>query len=417
MNYNFSQKLREENRTFLNFVSIALIFLSGAYLILVNSHLGLGDDGIYILAGERIINGEAIYTDGFRGGPTGALYLYGLSRIIPGFWIVLQIANIAGLYYVLRKYTPGLELMTRNLLYLFVIWSGPAREMLYDHQLSGFLVAIFIQVLSKTSTGTNTRLGFFNLMIFAFACEIKPHLAIPFLIALLSLRAGRVVLLKSFLFLLTTHFAIWIYVGRITDIEWFKILIGLSRDDSNSGWSEVSNIWPILEMLFRNHTLWVILSYTILLVLSLKIFSASRVGNTNLTLVLCAIYLFFLPYNHLYDFTLLGILFAISLVHSKISIIASAILGLWLIPVNILEPTNAGLALAGMLCYTSLKSVRLSQFVASYFLSIFVLVLAHTFFYIIFPLVSVDQSITVSALVLFAFFRVFAKRTESLARE
>lgn len=417
MSFNFIQKSKEKNHTFLNFVSIALIFLSGAYLILVNSHLGLGDDGIYILAGERIINGEAIYTDGFRGGPTGALYLYGLSRIIPEFWVVLQIANIAGLYYVLRKFTPGLELIERNLLYLFVIWSGPTREMLYDHQLSGLLLAIFIQVLSKTSADRNTRLRIFNLMIFACACEIKPHLAIPFLIALLSLRAGRVVLLKSILFLLTTHIAIWIYVGRITDIQWFKILIGLTRDDTNSGWSEVSNLWPILEMLFRNHTLWVILSLTILFLISFKIFSASRDRDTNLVVVLCAIYSFFLPYNHLYDFTLLGILFAISLVYSKISIMASAILGLWLIPVNILEPMNAGLALAGMLCYTSLKSVRVGGFFISYLLSIFVLVLAHTFFYIVFPLVSVDQSITVSTLVLFAFFRVFAKRTESLGKK
>jgi len=417
MNFDLSKKIRGENHTLLNLLSIVVIFLSGAYLILFNSHLGLGDDGIYILAGRRITDHEAIYTDGFRGGPVGALLLYGFSIIIPKFWIVLQIANIAGIYYVLRKYTLSLELMTRNLLYLFVIWSGPVREMLYDHQLSGLLLAIFIQVFSKSSADRYVRLGFLNLLTFALACEIKPHLAIPFLIALLSLRAGQVVLLQTTFMILTTHIIIWVCQGSITDIEWFKTLIGLSRDDTNSGWSEVSNIWPILEVLFRNHTFWVSLSSITLLLVSFKIFNASRGGNVNLTLILCAIYSFFLPYNHLYDFTLLGVLFAVSLVNSRFSVIASAVLGLWLIPVNILSPMNAGLALMGMLFYTSLKSFRISKFLFRYLLSIIALSLTHTFFHTIFPLVSVDQSITVSALVLFAFFRVYATRTKSLGKE
>ena len=72
---------------------------------------GFGDDVIYVAGGERLLQGDVLYSEGFRGGPFGALVMFIASKVLyPDIsWAIFQliyIACVSGIVFLLTQHYP-----------------------------------------------------------------------------------------------------------------------------------------------------------------------------------------------------------------------------------------------------------------------------------------------------------------------
>ena len=129
-------------RVLISFLVLANMVITFFLIFWKSPHLGLGDDGIYIRAGERLMNQDDLYKDGFRSGPLGAVFMFNLWRIFPsgGAWVVFQIIYIISVIFLCLLLTRNRSAEIRLLISFFAISAAPMREHLHNHQISSLVI-------------------------------------------------------------------------------------------------------------------------------------------------------------------------------------------------------------------------------------------------------------------------------------
>jgi hypothetical protein len=278
-----------------------LLVLNGfsiLYLVLYRSHSGYGDDSYYIEAGQRLLHGQLVYTEGFRSGTLGAVLFY-LFSIVFNFaagWFLLQLINIYGIFLACFKLIPASKFQYRYAVTLVLLWSAPCREMLFNHQITGILCILLFGALKFMQNGMPVLSGI--LLMVAF--DLKPHLVLgPLVFLFFWFRSKR--LISSFVsFLILSHLFLDLISRRFQERDWFSLLKEVSGGESSIG--EKVNFFVLLDRMGLSNNMlyisaWISFASTILLIAK---FSWDKNYPATIFLVLLSFY--FAPYNHLYDF-------------------------------------------------------------------------------------------------------------------
>lgn len=308
-----------------------------AFLIFWKSpHLGLGDDGIYIRAGDRLANQGNLYEDSFRSGPLGAIFLFGLWKLFPAgiAWIVFQliyVSSVAAVSLLLTKHRP-IEL--RLCVILFAISAAPMREHLHNHQITAFVIFLCLWPFFLERSKPVFILS--GAASCAVAIDLKPHVALIIIVSLSICTRKFVMSILAASFLIFSHIIISIYTGRNISAEYVSFLFDLN---SNNEWGESVYLWPLFEKLNINQGFLHTLEYSsIVIVLSLILWRAFK-KDTFHVLLLISLLTYLLSYAHFYDLILLSIFVTIVAICSPSS--QSVIfMSFAIMPGGILVPQN-----------------------------------------------------------------------------
>jgi hypothetical protein len=268
------------------------------YFVLYRSHSGYGDDLYYIEAGQRILHGQLVYTEGFRSGTLGAvlLYLFSLVFKFTAAWFLLQLINIYGIFLACFTLIPASKFHYRYAVTLVLLWSAPCREMLFNHQITGILCVLLFGALRFMQKGAPVPSGF--LLMIAF--DIKPHLVLGPLVFLVCWFRSKRLIGSSVMFLVLSHLFLDLISHRFQERDWFSLLKTVSGGERSVG--EKVNFFVLLDRLgvpnnFLYITAWTLFVGSILLIAK---FSWDKNYHATVFMVLFSFY--FAPYNHLYDF-------------------------------------------------------------------------------------------------------------------
>lgn len=268
------------------------------YFVFYRSHSGYGDDSFYIEAGQRLLHGQLVYTEGFRSGTLGAvsLYLFSLVFNFAAGWFLLQLINIYGIFLACFTLIPASKFQFRYSVTLVLLWSAPCREMLFNHQITGILCVLLFSALRFMQKGMPLLSGI--LLMVAF--DLKPHLVLGPLVFLFFWFRSKRLICSSVSFLVLSHLFLDLISHRFQERDWFSLLKGVSGGESSVG--EKVNFFVLLDRIgLPNNVLyisaWTLFASTILLIAK---FSWDKNYSAVVFLVLLSFY--FAPYNHLYDF-------------------------------------------------------------------------------------------------------------------
>ena len=266
---------------------------------------GFGDDGIYVSAGQRLVQGDVIYRDGFRSGPFGALTMFTVSKVFPQevSWIIFQIIYIGCVSGIVFLLTLRFPVPYRLLISAFAISSAPMREHLHNHQITALVtfLALWPFLVKREHWWVKAA----ALVSCSLAVDLKPQIALVVIVILSVYSRDFKIILYSGLFSIIAHLTISAVRAENVTFEWLSFLLNLSQKNS---WGESIYIWPLFEPLNSNPTLLHIFEYAAILVVILWTFKGALDGNLHNCLIGIGMFTYFLSYSHFYDLILLAIL-------------------------------------------------------------------------------------------------------------
>jgi hypothetical protein len=266
---------------------------------------GFGDDGIYVSAGQRLVQGDVIYRDGFRSGPFGALTMFTVSKVFPQevSWIIFQIIYIGCVSGIVFLLTLRFPVPYRLLISVFAISSAPMREHLHNHQITALVtfLALWPFLIKREHWWVKAA----ALVSCSLAVDLKPQIALVLIVILSVYSRNFKIILYSGLFSIIAHLTISAVRAENVTFEWLSFLLNLSQKNP---WGESIYIWPLFEPLNINPTLLHIFEYAAILVVILWTFKSALDGNLHNCLIGIGMFTYFLSYSHFYDLILLAIL-------------------------------------------------------------------------------------------------------------
>jgi len=271
---------------------------------------GLRDLGVYIEAGNRIINRDSPYqTNGTRFGTFAALPFSILDNLSTGlllgiFWQALSVALILFFAHSVRTF---LDLKVNNLVLLPILWFSSFRENLVTNQVTCIIAAFFglILILFKHNKWTFlSRL----LILFStsFLIDIKPHLTLAPLILIFFFHEKRALFVQSCVLLLVLHILIDIWVGRILELEWLRIVLELAGSNRPT-FTDSQAFWPFLLDLGFGKLIIQILSIMVIFVLIICLYFARRTLGVKKYLAMSFLIPSFSTYFHYYDLIIVAV--------------------------------------------------------------------------------------------------------------
>ena len=266
---------------------------------------GFGDDGIYVAAGQRLVQGDVIYRDGFRSGPFGALAMFVLSKLFPQdvSWIIFQlicIGCVSGIVFLLTQRFP---IPYRLLISIFAISSAPMREHLHNHQITALVTFLALWPFLVKRKHWWVRAA--ALVSCSFAVDLKPQIALVVIVVLSVYSRNFKIILYSGLFSIIAHLTISAARAENVTLEWFSFMLNLSQSNS---WGESIYIWPLFEALNIDPVLLHIFEYAAILLVMIWTFKCALSGDLHSCLMGIGVFTYFLSYSHFYDLILLAIL-------------------------------------------------------------------------------------------------------------
>jgi hypothetical protein len=285
---------------------VSLYLSMAAFLVFWKSpSSGFGDDGIYISAGQRLVQGDVIYRDGFRSGPFGALTMFTVSKVFPQdvSWIIFQIIYIgcvSGIVFLLTQRFPA---PYRLLISVFAISSAPMREHLHNHQITALVtfLALWPFLVKREHWWVKAA----ALLSCSFAVDLKPQIALVVIVVLSVYSRNFKIVLYSGLFSICAHLVISAARAENVTFEWVSFLLNLSQ---NNSWGESIYIWPLFEILNIDPILLHIFEYAAILTVIVWTIKGALDGNLHNCLIGIGVFTYFLSYSHFYDLILLATL-------------------------------------------------------------------------------------------------------------
>lgn len=279
---------------------ILLVGLSGYLLNFYLFRSKLHDFGDFIKAGELIWNQQDPYSQlMYVNSPVSAVYVYMLSKVFffLHFPIVIQILNIAGLYFFLNQVLRPSLSNSMLLAFALLPFMSPARALFANVQVTGLVLGLlaFAIFLSRRS-----KPEFLVAVPMWMAAELKPQMALPIILILVfecRLNLKRIVLLSSYV--VAGHTLVSLRFGSLLDLEWIRKLMRYSDSSYREGY-EIS-YWKPLAIYTGQEGVVKILSFTIIIIFILCIIIFSLKGKIGYAILMSLLFPLQNSYLHLYD--------------------------------------------------------------------------------------------------------------------
>lgn len=264
-----------------------------------------GDDGIYVAGGERLLQGDVLYSEGFRGGPLGALVMFIASKVFyPDIsWAIFQliyIACVSGIVFLLTQHYP---VKYRLLVSIFAISSAPMREHLHNHQITALVT--FLALWPFLVKSQHWWVKVMTIVSCSFAIDLKPQIALIIILVLSVYSKSLKIILYTGTFSIIAHLVIAFVRTENVTLDWLSFLLNLSQSNS---WGESIYAWPLFEIFNIDPVLLQVFEYAALLSIIIWTLKGALDGNLQSCLIGIGVFTYFLSYSHFYDLILLAIL-------------------------------------------------------------------------------------------------------------
>ena len=315
-----------------NQIVSTLIVLSSGFLLYQYREGGLKDAGLtdtsirdiggYISTGSRILHKVNPYLPdgelwgGARWGTFGTIPVSLLSELVPraSQVVFFQTLGLLGLYFFMRTILRKLPKIQINSIFLLLIWSSSYRELLTTNQIIGIvlgLIALGVRSLFLTEKGQrNWLLQVLGTLSFVIALDLKPHISGLFIVGLyIYFRRVQDFFLLIGMYLLT-HAAVDIYLGRLVELDWLKIITSLSDRADRKELGDSVTFWPVIRSFLDFGGSFGLVSKATLAILVVLTFWVASKRNWQAFIFLSFFAPAFSIYFHYYDAVpLLGLVF------------------------------------------------------------------------------------------------------------
>jgi hypothetical protein len=315
--------------------ALLIAILVGYAILFYRFRSNQGDFGDFIKAGEMIWNQQNPYSElMYVNSPVSAVALYLLSIAIPILLIptFIQILNLLGILYFFKSILKESDRSTFLWILLFLLLFNSTRALVANVQVTGLLLGLIAISFTLARNSASSYKVVFPLWL---AMEIKPQLAIPFVLIFLfngKLHKARILFLASYYFL--AHLLVNIKFGSPIDLLWVEKIARYSSNAMREGY-EIS-YWKGLSILSGQENLVKLLSQAVVLVtLSCVVYLALK-AQTNWAILVAILFPIQNSYLHLYDLVPASILIIILyLGKNSISLMFGLLIFMQIYPLNL----------------------------------------------------------------------------------
>lgn len=389
----------------------------------------LRDVGVYLDTGRQVLARQNPYSGVFsqdgtvaRSWPFGPTVLTILAGWIPIKLItpIFQFLNILGVFSFAYLIAHKIRIQQLVLIFILIVWSSPTREMLVTNQITGIVMGLIsIPVIVFRQKWLKLK-SFFLYPLLAFpmsiAIDLKPHIALGLLAALVYFEKMVRVFLVAVAELLIFHIFINIYHGKILEIDWFLFVNNLNNLGAKNQLGDSVSYWPLLHNYFDFDFDNRLISYPLISVLGILFLFLIRKGHYISAISTIT----FLPsltfYFHFYDaIPLLTILFYV-VVKERINPLNLAIVGFLMIPSQITNVKNLFFVICILSLLIYLKRDR-EEVIQLTTLGALILIAIHLARNAVDSDLRINQSFIVSTSMLFSYLTICAHRIIIFKRE
>ncbi len=278
------------------FLLVSLIFYIETIIVLFVYKPGLGDTNLIISGGGRIVEGINPYLGhNFGNSPIAGLVFYATSLFVPTLilGVVIPLLNATGYLLFAKVVSDQLKTQVPFALLLLPLLA-PYRAMISAGQISGVVILLLIPIFIQTK---NKKFAIPVQTISAIlAIELKPQIAVPFLICALAVNLKDIRIWTIALMGFVLHLFTYLFVSNKLDGQWLSSTIIRSRESLLD--SPQISVWKYLNHLYTNPHFWRLVSTALFVLALFVVYMASRKGPL---FVLGSIPPLFLTYQHLYD--------------------------------------------------------------------------------------------------------------------
>jgi hypothetical protein len=363
-NWNYKEK-----------ILIGIVFV-GYCALLYRFRSHPGDFGDFVKAGELIWNQKNPYSQlMYVNSPVSAVIFYLLSRILPILLIptFIQILNLIGIMFFFKVVLKNAN--RANLLWIFVVLLlfNSTRALLANVQVTGLLLGLIAASLTLTRNSAPAYKVVFPLWL---AMEIKPQLAVPFVLVFLfdsKIHKARILLLGIYYF--AAHLVVSFKFGSSIDQLWIKKIVSYSSNSMKEGY-EIS-YWKGLAILLGEEKYIQIFSQGVVMITLCFVVYFALKSQTNWAILLAILFPIQNSYLHLYDLVPASILIAsLYLRKNSTSLLFGLLILMQIYPLNFY--TQLSILLFCLLLNISQKEMMSKRLISSLLMfshSIFVLIL------------------------------------------
>jgi hypothetical protein len=328
-----------------------------------------GDFGDFIRAGELIWNQENPYSQlMYVNSPVSAVLLFLLSKVLPILLIptFIQVLNLLGLLYFFKAVLKDSKHETLLWIFFLLLLFNSTRALIANVQVTGLLFGLIAISLTLSRNSASSYKVVFPLWL---AMELKPQLAIPFVLIFLldgKLHRARAAYLAAYYLL--AHLLVNIKFGSAIDLLWIEKIVSYSSNSMKEGY-EVS-YWKGLAILSGQESIVKLLSQgVVLLTLCCVIYLALK-ARTNWAFLVAILFPVQNSYLHLYDLVPASILIAVLYIgKNTISLIFGLLIFIQIYPLNLLTQIGVLLCCAILIFVNRIEGRRV--FVPFFLMSLY----------------------------------------------
>ena len=388
----------------------------------------LRDVGVYLDTGRQVLARQNPYSGIFsqdgtvaRSWPFGPTVLTILTGWIPIKLLtpIFQLFNILGIFSFAYLISRKIRIQQLIIIFILIVWSSPTREMLVTNQITGIvmgLIAAPIIIFRQNRIQGKSVLWYLPLAFpMSVAIDLKPHIALGLLLALIIFEKMVRVFLVAIGELLIFHMLINVYHGKFLEIDWFLFVNNLNNLGARNQLGDSVSYWPLLHHYFDFSFDNRLVSYPLIAALGVLFIFLIKKGYYISALSTIT----FLPsltfYFHFYDaIPLLTILFSV-VVKDRINPLNLGIIGFLIIPSQITNIKNLFLVLCILSLLVYIKRDR-DKIIRLTILGSLTLITIHLARNMVNSDVRINQSFIVSTSMVLSYLTVCAHRIRIFRR-
>ena len=334
------------------------VILGGYSVLFYRYRSQQGDFGDFIKAGELIWNQQNPYSElMYVNSPVSAVAFYLISRVVPLLLIptFIQVLNVLGLLYFFKVILKESKHEIMLWVFFLLLFFNSTRALVANVQVTGLLLGLIATSLTLARSSASSYKVVFPLW---FAMELKPQLAIPFVLILLfngKLHKAKAVILATYY--VFAHLLVHVKFGSSIDLLWIKKVISYSSNSMREGY-EIS-YWKGLAILSEQENFVKLLSQVVVLLTLILVVYLALKARTSWALLVALLFPIQNSYLHLYDLVPASILIAILyLGKNTISLTFGLLIFIQIYPLNLLTQIGVLLCCAILSFANKIESRR-----------------------------------------------------------
>ena len=286
------------------------IILGGYSVLFYRYRSQQGDFGDFIKAGELIWNQQNPYSElMYVNSPVSAVVFYLISRAVPLLLIptFIQVLNVLGLLYFFKVILKDSKHEIMLWVFFLLLFFNSTRALVANVQVTGLLLGLIATSLTLAKSSASSYKVVFPLW---FAMELKPQLAIPFVLILLfngKLHKAKAATLAAYY--IFAHLLVHVKFGSSIDLLWIEKVISYSSNSMREGY-EIS-YWKGLAILSEQENFVKLLSQVVVLLSLILVVYLALKARISWALLVALLFPIQNSYLHLYDLVPASVLIAI----------------------------------------------------------------------------------------------------------